>query len=98
MRPRTVPVPVTALPGGLMKNMNLLIPLIAAGALVAGCKDRNATPPTNSDNATPTSPSGAGDQSTTPGGNAGDATTTPPANPSDTAAPPPADTTTPSDS
>ena len=71
-----------------MKNTNLLIPIIAAGALVAGCKDRNANPPTNSDNATPTSPSGAGDQSTTPGGNAGDPNTAAPASPSDTAAPP----------
>ena len=78
-------------------NTKLLIPLIAAGALLAACnhRDDNANG-TGNDSATPTSPSGAGDQSTTPGGNAGDTSTTPgtPTSP-DTAAPPPADSTTP---
>jgi len=74
-------------------NKNLLIPIIIAGALAVGCKDRDNTPSPQSDSATPTTPSGAGDQSTTPGGNAGDANTAP--FPEDTAAPPPSDTTTP---
>ncbi len=73
-------------------NRNLLIPILIAGALAAGCKDRDATPPPATDSTTPTTP-GAGDQSTTPGGNAGDTTTTP--GTPDAAAPPPADTTSP---
>lgn len=83
-------------------NTKLLIPLIAAGALLTACNHRNDADNANgtgNDAATPASPSGAGDQSMTPGGNAGDTSTTPgtPSSP-DSATPPPDSTTPPADS